>query len=295
MSTQINVVVDSGDLREQEKQLRTAGRQAQLEKERTARIEAEATTKRNENLKAQGLSPDSRSFFATSPTQVDIERRPAANRISGAGYFVLVSNATVPISFNGNFPVYGDSFNAQQAGRQPYNFYLGPPSTPTLLPPGPEIPVEMTLAGLFDFENYDEAVYYLVVESTLSKSNVAKHVPLGWTEGNTYKSSFLNIATAEKIPWVIQSLNNTNNTIFIEGFPFSLGYWVVSGYIKNSKLYGVQRIFATNTANVGDRLGNFYGLPLGSRLDLAKEPISNEWLLPSPPWNVGDNPFEREP
>ena len=80
MSTQINVSVGSGGLSDKARQLQTAARQAQLEKERQQRIESEGTEQRNARLEAEGRAPDGSLLYAPSVNQPEIERRPAANR-----------------------------------------------------------------------------------------------------------------------------------------------------------------------------------------------------------------------
>ena len=300
MSTQINIVVDSGGLRERAQQLQSAARQAQLEKERTAGIETEATTKRNEKLEAEGLGPDGLPLDATDSSQPEINRRPAANRIAGDGYFVLVSNLTVPISFDGaeNVFTFGDSFNARIDARQPYDFYLGPTSVTTSLSPGdPEIPAGMEEVGLFDFQNYDEPVYYLVLSSGLKANSVLSHIPTDWTLGGTFKSDVLNIRDEQLVPWIIQSLSDTLNLaqVNVTGggtVPWQLQYYVTSGYIKNKKLFGLIRKVVFNPNNQGIYRGNFYGLSELDRINLTKQPPVNEWILPTPAWS---NSFVREP
>ena len=90
MSTQINVTVDSGGLSDKARQLQTAARQAQLEKERTINLSAEALDKRVAAQAAKGLSPDGLPLYGTSFKQTEIERRPAANRSDAAPAFLFV-------------------------------------------------------------------------------------------------------------------------------------------------------------------------------------------------------------
>ncbi len=80
MSTQINVTVGSGGLSDKAKQLQAAARQAQLEKERTAQIEADGTEQRNARLAANGQAPDGSALYGVPTAVPFIERRPAANR-----------------------------------------------------------------------------------------------------------------------------------------------------------------------------------------------------------------------
>ena len=83
MSTQINVTVGSGGLSDKARQLQTAARQAQLEKERTINLSAEALDKRVAAQAAKGLSPDGLPLYSAGFKQPEIERRPAANRFGG--------------------------------------------------------------------------------------------------------------------------------------------------------------------------------------------------------------------
>ena len=80
MSTQINVTVDSGGLRARAKQQQNAARQAQLERERTQRVEAEGRTQRVAKLTAEGNAPDGRPSVDTGTPAPEIYGYPAANR-----------------------------------------------------------------------------------------------------------------------------------------------------------------------------------------------------------------------
>jgi hypothetical protein len=80
VSTQINVTVGSGGLSDKARQLQTAARQAQLEKERIINLSAEALDKRVAAQAAKGLSPDGLPLYGASFKQPQIERRPAASR-----------------------------------------------------------------------------------------------------------------------------------------------------------------------------------------------------------------------
>jgi hypothetical protein len=84
VSTQINVTVDSGGLSDKARQLQTAARQAQLEKERTINLSAEALDKRVAAQAAKGLSPDGLPLYGPSFKQPQIERRPAATRFGSS-------------------------------------------------------------------------------------------------------------------------------------------------------------------------------------------------------------------
>jgi hypothetical protein len=80
VSTQINVTVGSGGLSDKARQLQTAARQTQLEKERQQRIEAQGQEQRTANLAAAGRAPDGAPLFGPSSKQPEVERRPAATR-----------------------------------------------------------------------------------------------------------------------------------------------------------------------------------------------------------------------
>jgi hypothetical protein len=80
MSTKINVTVGSGGLSDRAKQQQQAARQAQLERERTINLSAEALDKRVAAQAAKGLSLDGQPLYGTPFRQPQIERRPAANR-----------------------------------------------------------------------------------------------------------------------------------------------------------------------------------------------------------------------
>jgi hypothetical protein len=88
MSTQINVTVDSGGLSDKARQLQTAARQAQLEKERTINLSAEALDERVAAQAAKGLSLDGLPLYGPGFKQPQIERRPAANRTGGLHIFL---------------------------------------------------------------------------------------------------------------------------------------------------------------------------------------------------------------
>jgi hypothetical protein len=85
VSTQINVTVDSGGLRARARQLQNAARQAQLERERTQRVEAESKTQRDAKLAAEGKAPDGSSLYGAPVNKPEIDRRPAAYRTTKEG------------------------------------------------------------------------------------------------------------------------------------------------------------------------------------------------------------------
>jgi hypothetical protein len=80
VSTQINVTVGSDDLSEKARQQQIANRQAQLDKERTGIIEAQATDKRIAAQAAKGLSLDGLPLYNVPTGVPDLDRRPAASR-----------------------------------------------------------------------------------------------------------------------------------------------------------------------------------------------------------------------
>jgi hypothetical protein len=92
VSTQINVTVGSGGLSDKAKQLQTAARQAQLEKERQQRIEAEGTEQRNAKLEAEGKAPDGSPLYNVPFNQPQIDRRPAAYRLQNVKLTTFYSN-----------------------------------------------------------------------------------------------------------------------------------------------------------------------------------------------------------
>jgi len=98
MSTQINVTVDSGGLSDKAKQLQTAARQAQLEKERTINLSAKALDERVAAQAAKGLSPDGLPLYGSGFKQPQIERRPAASRNGDLSVLLLLSDDFVDLS-----------------------------------------------------------------------------------------------------------------------------------------------------------------------------------------------------
>ena len=105
MSTQINVTVGSGGLSDKARQLQTAARQAQLQKEATLRLEAQATAARTTALAAQGRDADGNLITGAPFTQPQIDRRPAANRISNifrSFYFPTQPTFDITLGFAAN-------------------------------------------------------------------------------------------------------------------------------------------------------------------------------------------------
>lgn len=83
MSTNINITVGDNALLDRAKQRQTANRQAQLQKEATLRLEAQATAARTEAFATQGRDANGNLLIGTAFTQPQIDRRPAANRSGG--------------------------------------------------------------------------------------------------------------------------------------------------------------------------------------------------------------------
>jgi hypothetical protein len=139
VSTQINVTVGSGGLSDKARQLQTAARQAQLEKERQQRLEAEGTEQRNAKLEAEGKAPDGSPLYGARFNQPEIERRPAANR---QGYGALLtgpfvysnyggSNTGLTIRCRGNRNVVGSRFSYEQNTAYPEGAVVAGPTENT--------------------------------------------------------------------------------------------------------------------------------------------------------------------
>jgi hypothetical protein len=95
VSTQINVTVGSVGLSDKVKQLQTAARQAQLEKERQQRIEAQGAEQRTAKLEAEGKAPDGSPLYGARFKQPQIERRPAASRLAQENYIYRFPTAPI--------------------------------------------------------------------------------------------------------------------------------------------------------------------------------------------------------
>ena len=93
MSTQINITVDTGGLSARAKQQQEAARLAQLERERTRRVEAEAKAQRDAKQTAEGRRPDGQPQFGAPPPKPRPQDEPAAFRANtfdyGQGYFTV--------------------------------------------------------------------------------------------------------------------------------------------------------------------------------------------------------------
>jgi hypothetical protein len=102
VSTQINVTVDSGGLGAKVKQQQNAARQAQLERERTQRVEVEGRTQRDAKRAAEGRTPDGQPLYGTLSKTPEIDRRPAANRyqqgsMTAVDYVTTTSTGVNPV------------------------------------------------------------------------------------------------------------------------------------------------------------------------------------------------------
>jgi len=119
VSTQINVTVDSGGLRARAKQQQNAARQAQLERERTQRVEAEGRTQRDAKRAAEGNAPDGRPSVDTGTPAPEIYGYPAANRfVSGT-----VTGVEWRITFSPQDPTAMDSIDQSET----MTLTVGPP------------------------------------------------------------------------------------------------------------------------------------------------------------------------
>jgi hypothetical protein len=153
MSTQINVTVGSGGLSDRAKQQQQAARQAQLEKERTLNLSAEALDKRVAAQAAKGLSLDGKPLYGTSFKQPQIERRPAANRRAGDEFFLMRPSAE-PVASQVQLNNRGlISFATVVSGTPTYSSVLGPNSSPTLICASSPRGNYVNITGRFPFED----------------------------------------------------------------------------------------------------------------------------------------------
>jgi hypothetical protein len=80
MSTNINITIGDNALLDRAKQQQSANRQAQLNREASTRLEAQATAARTTALATQGRDATGNPITGASFTQAQFDRRPAANR-----------------------------------------------------------------------------------------------------------------------------------------------------------------------------------------------------------------------
>ncbi|MEN9828002.1 MAG: hypothetical protein RJA11_618 [Bacteroidota bacterium] len=146
MTTQINITVDSGGLSERAKQQQQAARQAQLEKERTLNLSAEALDKRVAAQAAKGQSLNGQPLYTAGFKQPQVERRPAANRASSETVILtplaapLGTNIISPLTIPANESVIADP-NSLRYKEKFGNFFLVGPAygggATTVLPTDP--------------------------------------------------------------------------------------------------------------------------------------------------------------
>jgi hypothetical protein len=92
MSTNISITVGDNALLDAAKQQQAANRQAQLSREASNRLEAQATAARTAALATQGRDANGNLITGTQFTQPQIDRRPAANR-SGVETWIIYFNS----------------------------------------------------------------------------------------------------------------------------------------------------------------------------------------------------------
>jgi hypothetical protein len=91
VSTNINITVGDDALLNRVKQQQSANRQAQLEREASARLEAQATAARTTALTAAGKDAAGNPLIGTRLEVPQLERRPAATRQGGSGFNLIPS------------------------------------------------------------------------------------------------------------------------------------------------------------------------------------------------------------
>jgi hypothetical protein len=100
VSTNINITVGDGALLDRAKQQQSANRQAQLEREASARLEAQATFARTTTLTAAGKDAAGNPLIGTRLQVPQLELRPAATRQGGSGFNLIPSADSTPFGFN---------------------------------------------------------------------------------------------------------------------------------------------------------------------------------------------------
>ena len=150
MSTQINVTVGSGGLSDKARQLQTAARQAQLEKERKQRIETKGQEQRNAKLEAEGKTPDGSPLYGARFEQTQVERRPAASRSSSEEFFLLRPD-TGPINneFLATSKKLPEVFSFDPSSLVTFSESAGPSESPALqaIPPADNVPNFVSLVS----------------------------------------------------------------------------------------------------------------------------------------------------
>jgi hypothetical protein len=122
VSTQINITVDSGGLSARAKQQQEAARLAQLERERTRRVEAEAKSQRDAKQAAEGRRPDGQPQFGAPSPKPRQQDEPAATRrterkwkslLKQPPFLIYNEPLIVPANFIGPGPVALGYFTAE--------------------------------------------------------------------------------------------------------------------------------------------------------------------------------------
>jgi hypothetical protein len=99
MSTNINISVGDNNLLNQARLQQNASRQAQLEKEANKRLQIQATDTRTTTLASLGLDASGNLLTGARNQALELERRPAANRLAGG---VILTPRKAPI---GSVPI----------------------------------------------------------------------------------------------------------------------------------------------------------------------------------------------
>ena len=189
MSTQINVTVGSGGLSDKARQLQTAARQAQLEKERQQRLEAEGTEQRNAKLQAEGRAPDGTLLYGPGFKQPEIERRPAASRSGGQGlnlgHLWFSAGPGSSSSQLGIFPQFAGStlLNRVKAANNEYRFAVGVGASWTSIPHGnyahPDFPTDTGSEDLWNQPEFVTGLRNVRTNLSNSQSQLAFALPAG--------------------------------------------------------------------------------------------------------------------
>ena len=152
MSTKINIAVGDNALLDRAQQQQSANRQAQLQKEATLRLEAEATDERTKALAAQGRDAKGNLLAGAPFTQPKSDRRPAANPGAGDEFFLMRPSAEplagqVQLSNRGLI-----SFASVASGTPTYSSVSGPNSSSTLICDSSPRGNYVNITGRFPFE-----------------------------------------------------------------------------------------------------------------------------------------------
>jgi hypothetical protein len=158
MSTNINITVGDNALLDRAQQQQAANRQAQLQKEATLRLEAEATAARTAALANQGRDANGNPIAGVPFSQPGIDRRPAAYR------FAPIETWFVPLL---------ERPTAVQLASPPVFGGIGPDGNPILI------------ASTQRNEAYESPLKVLRPTSEQSKSYVARYLYTVTTETAT--------------------------------------------------------------------------------------------------------------